>query len=466
MTTPSSPYARFVNWFRDSTPYIHSHRGKTFVISFDGALVEAASFPHLIHDFALLEGLGVRLVLVHGIRHQVETRLKEKGLALRYHQGLRITDVEALECVKAAAGTVRVEIEALLSTGLANSPMSGVHIQVVSGNFVTARPVGIRGGIDFQNTGEVRRIDAEGIRQMLDLGNLVLLSAIGYSPTGDIFNLRSEEVATAAAIALKADKLIMLTHHTTEGGQRDNGTLRQLTTEEAEALLQAGRVTDTEVARQLSAAVVASRAGVSRVHLIDDRIEGGILLELFTRDGIGCLVSQTPFETLRPATGQDVAGMLDIIRPLVVEGILVERTRERLQNEIDDYVVLEREGLVIGCAALHVHADSWAGELACLALHPDYQGDKRGERLLTGLESRAAGLGLKKVFALSTRTVHWFLERGYTCATLEDLPPARRDTYDPERNSRILVKAITGTRQDISQMCPRTALPTSSAFPP
>jgi len=443
MIALSDPYGRFVNWFRDSTPYIHSHRGKTFVVSFDGALVETPAFPHLIHDFALLEGLGVRLVLVHGIRHQVDTRLREKGLAPCYHQGLRITDIEALECVKAAAGTVRVEIEALLSMGLANSPMSGVRIQVVSGNFVTARPVGIRDGMDFQNTGEVRRIDAEGIRRMLDQGNLVLLSAIGYSPTGDIFNLRSEEVATAAAIALKADKLIMLGRHPFEAEQQDNGIFRQLTTEEADALLQVGRVIHPEMARQLGAAVDASRAGVERVHLIDDRLEGAILLELFTRDGIGCLVSQSPFETLRPATGQDITGILDITGPLVEQGILIARSRERLENEIDDYVILQREGLIIGCAALYVYADSFAGEVACLGLHPDYQGDKRGERLLAYLENRATDLGLKKVFALSTRSVHWFLEHGYTGTTLEDLPATRQLTYNPDRNSRILVKWLT-----------------------
>jgi amino-acid N-acetyltransferase len=431
----------FVHWFRDSTPYIHSHRGKTFVVSFGGALVETASFPHLIHDFALLEGLGVRLVLVHGIRHQVESRLKARGLALRYHQGLRITDAEALECVKEAAGTVRVEIEALLSMGLANSPMAGVRIQVVSGNFVTARPVGIRDGIDFENTGEVRRIDAEGIRRVLDLGAMVLLSAIGYSPTGDIFNLRSEDVATAAAIALGADKLIMLGQQPSLPA-RDAHLLRQLTTAEAEALLHDGRISRPDLVRQLTAAVQATRAGVERVHLLDDRTEGALLLELFTRDGIGYLVSQSPFETLRPATGQDVSGMLDIIRPLVDQGILVARPRERLQNEIDDYVVLEREGFIIGCAALHVYPTAQAGELACLALHRDYQGDGRGERLLSYIEERAGSLGLTRLFALSTRTVHWFRERGYQPATLEELPPGRRASYDPARNSRILVRSI------------------------
>lgn len=441
MTQTPHTHSSFVHWFRNSTPYIHAHRGKTFVVSFDGAMVETADFPHLIHDFALLDGLGVRLVLVHGIRHQVDSRLKAKGLVPNYHQGLRITDAEALECVKEAAGTVRVEIEALLSTGLPNSPMAGVRIQVVSGNFVTARPLGIRDGIDFQSTGEVRRIDADGIRRVLDMGHLVLLSAIGYSPTGDIINLRTEDVATATAIALEADKLIMLGGHTPEP-EHEAWSLRQLTTDEADSLLQAGRITHPEVARQLAAAVAASRAGVKRVHLINGHTEGAVLLELFTRDGIGCLVSQAPFETLRMARVRDINGMIDIIKPLAEKGILVARTRKRLEQEIKDYVVLEREGLIIGCAALHVYPHSSAGELACLALHSDYQGDKRGERMLLHIEKRAMERGLSHLFALSTQTAHWFREHGYEPASLKDLPPARQATYDLNRKSRILMKTL------------------------
>ncbi len=433
-------HSQFVNWFRNSTPYIHAHRGKIFVVSFDGAMVDDPAFPHLIHDFALLEGLGVRLVLVHGIRHQVETRLKARGMSPQYHQGLRITDAAALECVKEAAGTVRVEIEALLSMGLAGSPMAGAKIRVTSGNFVTARPVGVRDGIDFQNTGEVRRVDAEGIRNVMELGHMVLLSAIGYSPTGEVFNLRAEEVAKSAAIALGADKLILLTEPSVSSD--DLNAIRQVTADEAEALIQAGRAGNEELIRQLKAAVAACRAGVERVHLLDSRCEGGILLELFTRDGIGCLVSQAPFETLRPATVKDIPGMMDIIRPLADRGVLIQRPSERLESDIDDYLVLEREGLVIGCAALHVYPDEAAGELACLALHEDYQGDRRGERILHHLEARASAQGLRKIFALSTQTAHWFREHGYQSVSLSDLPPPRQLSYNQKRNSRILMKPV------------------------
>jgi amino-acid N-acetyltransferase len=440
MSTSDSP-ASFVRWFRGSSPYIHAHRGKTFVIYFGGEAVIDPRFPDLVHDFGLLNSLGVRLVLVHGIRPQIDTRLKNRGLEAHYHLGRRVTDPAALECVKEAAGTVRVEIEALLSMGLANSPMAGARIRVASGNFVTAKPVGVRNGVDFQHTGEVRRIDADGIRAALARGDVVLLSAVGYSPTGEIFNLRSEEVATAAAIALKADKLLLLTEE--ECVSRNDGQLiRQITTAEAGGFLQDEKILAAEVVPHLRAAVKACEEGVERAHLLDRHVDGVMLLELFTRDGVGTLVSRAPFEAMRPARVQDVPGILDLLRPLEQKGVLVPRSRERLESDIDDYIVLDRDGMIIGCAALHVFPDEGMGELACLVLHPDYRGGKRGERLLAHTEGKAAVAGLTRLFALTTQTAHWFRERGFDPADLADLPETRRAAYNPQRNSKVLIKAL------------------------
>jgi amino-acid N-acetyltransferase len=437
----AAPDSDFVRWFRDSSPYIHAHRGRTFVVSFGGEVVADGLFFHLVNDFALLNSLGIRLVLVHGIRPQIEQRLRARGSEARYHQGLRVTDAVALECVKEAAGTVRVEIEALLSMGLANSPMAGARIRVASGNFVVARPLGVRDGVDFGHTGVVRRIDVGAVRGQLEQGNVVLLSPLGYSPTGEMFNLSAEEVATAVAIALGADKLLLLTEQPCRSA-RDGEVHRQLTTREAEALLAKGGELAADVMPHLRAAVTASRAGVQRAHLVDRHRDGGILLELFTRDGIGTLVSTSPFEEMRQATLNDIGGILDLIRPLEADGILVERTRERLEMEIDDYTVIERDGMVIGCAALHPHSEAGMGEVACLALHADYRGERRGERLLEYLERRAGALGLRTLFVLTTQTLHWFREHGFEAANVDDLPAARRALYDFERNSRILLKRL------------------------
>lgn len=426
--------------FRDSSPYINAHRGKVFVISFGGETVADGRFSSLAQDCALLHSLGVKLVLVHGVRPQVEARLTAQGAALRYHRGLRLTDEAALTCVKDAVGAVRVEIEALLSMGLAHSPMAGARIRVTSGNFVIAKPLGVRDGIDFGYTGEVRRIDAESIREQLDHGNIVLLSPLGYSPTGDVFNLSAEEVATATASTLHADKLLLLMEEPLRRLQ-DGAPIQQITSEEARALIQDGETFSNALIPHVLAACDACSTGVERAHLLDRHVDGAMLLELYTRDGIGTLVSEAPYEGMRRATLHDVGGILDLIVPLQQSGILVSRSRERLEMEIQDYLVIDRDGLVIGCAALHVFPDHRSGELACLAVHPDYRNERRGERLLEAIEEHAADLRLQRVFALTTRSSHWFLERGFQPASVDVLPPERRLTHSPTRNSKILVKA-------------------------
>lgn len=434
--------SHFVRWFRDSSPYINAHRGKIFVVSFGGETVADGLFASLAHDFALLNNLGVRLVLVHGIRPQVEQRVKAVGASLRYHQGLRLTDDAALTCVKEAAGSVRVEIEALLSMGIANSPMAGAGIRVTSGNFVVAKPVGVRDGVDFGHTGEVRRIDAESIRHHLEAGNVVLLSPLGYSPTGEVFNLSAEEVATATAVALQAHKLLLLMEQPLCDLAAGGFPIQQITTHDAETLLaNPGAIADSLVPH-LQAACTACNAGVERAHLLDRHIDGAVLLELFTRDGVGTLVSETSYEEMRSATLNDIGGILDLIGPLETSGILVSRSREGLEMEIDDYLVIDRDGLVIGCSALHVFPEEQTGELACLAVHPNYRSARRGERLLHAIEERASSLGLRQIFALTTRASHWFLERGFESTSVDRLPLQRQLTYSPRRNSKVLIKPL------------------------
>lgn len=430
----------FVSWFRQAAPYIHAHRGRTFVVQFGGEAVADPTFPHLIHDLALLNSLGIRLVLVHGARPQIEERLQHRGVQMRYVNGLRVTDEAALMCVKEAAGWVRVEIEALLSMGLANSPMAGARIRVASGNFVTARPLGVREGVDYRHTGEVRRIDTEALRQHLDDGAIVLLSPIGYSPTGEVFNLHAEEVATAAATALQAHKLLALIDAPQLVGA-DGQQLRQLSLSEAQQVLHQGILSE-ELARHLGAAVAACRGGVGRVHLLTRLMEGALLIELFTRDGTGTMVTAEPYEDVRSATLDDVGGVLELIAPLEQEGILVRRSREHLEMEIDRFTVMERDNAVIGCAALYPFPREQVGELACLAVHPDYRHGGRGEALLQELERRATALGLRRLFVLTTRTAHWFQERGFLATPLSELPVARQALYNYQRNSRVFIKDL------------------------
>jgi amino-acid N-acetyltransferase len=429
----------FVSWFRNSSPYIHAHRNRTFVIFFSGVAVTEPDFDNLIHDFALLKSLGVRLVLVHGIRTQIDERLLEQGDTPKFHHHLRITDATTLQYVKQAAGLVRIEVEALLSMGVSGSPMAGAKIRVASGNFVTAKPLGVLDGIDYCYTGKVRRIDSQGIHQQLDQNNVVLISPIGYSPSGEVFNLSAEEVATEVAIALQAEKLILLTEQACVSPQ-DQQPIQQLTTVQANELLQQNPTLSEIIARSLRAAIQSCQQGVQRAHLINRHVDGALLLELFTRDGIGTLISSTAFETIRTATLDDIGGILELIKPLEQQGKLAKRSREKIEMEISDYVVIERDGLIIGCIALHADLPGQFGAIACLAVHPDYQGGARAKRMLEFVYDKAKQLQLKTLFVLSTQTMHWFIEQGFLPTDLQHLPESLRLLYNPARNSKILYK--------------------------
>lgn len=431
----------FVQWFRQASPYINAHRGKTFVVLFGGEAVEADSFSSLIHDLALLDSLGVRLVLVHGARAQIEARLQEAGREPRYVGGLRLTDTEDLGYVKQAIGRLRIRIEARLSMGLANSPMHGARLRVVSGNLITARPLGVREGVDYGFTGEVRRIDDRAIRLWLDQDAIVLLSPLGYSPTGEIFNLSAEDVATATAMALRADKLLVLSEgpdlHDTQGR-----LLRQLSLSDARHLLAEQPDLPEEAARHVRLALRAGQAGVRRVHRISRQINGALLLELFTRDGVGTLITSDIYEGLRPATIDDIGGMLILIQPLEDDGTLVRRSRERLEVEIERFIVIERDGTIIGCAALYPFTEERLGELACVAVHPAYRNGGRADALLRFIERQARTLGLQRLFVLTTRTAHWFRERGFEPAEVADLPMQKQTLYNWQRRSKVFIKPL------------------------
>ena len=428
-----------VNWLRHASPYINAHRDCTFVVMLPGEGVAHPNFGNIVHDLVLLHSLGVRLVLVHGSRPQIETRLASNGLTPRYHRDLRITDSPTLECVIDAVGHLRIAIEARLSMDMARSPMQGSRLRVTSGNFVTARPIGVVDGVDYHHTGEVRRIDRKGINRQLDERSIVLLSPLGYSPTGEIFNLACEDVATRTAIDLDADKLLLFG---AECGLLDEAgkLVRELRPQQVPAHLQ--RLGSSYQGELLDAAAEACKAGVRRSHIVSYAEDGALLSELFTRTGNGTLVAQEQFESLREATIDDVGGLMELITPLEDQGILVRRSREVLEREIEQFSIVEREGLIIACAALYQIADSDFGELACLAVNPAYRHGGRGDELLERIEARARAQGLKTLFVLTTRTAHWFRERGFTPSSVDRLPAARASLYNYQRNSQVFEKAL------------------------
>lgn len=429
--------ASFVQWFRAAAPYIHAFRDKTFVLAFGGDAMLRDDFVDLVYDINLLNALGVRLVLVHGVRPQVEERLAQEA---QYVQGRRVTDIEALEHVKDAVGSVRVDIESLLSVGLPNTPMAGAEIRVASGNYVTAQPAGVLDGVDLQFTGEVRKIAIAPIRQRLAAGEIVLLSPLGYSPTGEVFNLTLEEVATQAAIALEADKLVFILDHgdtIDSKGRRIN----RVTAAQVPKLLR--ELPEGDMKLYLPHAALACKKGVGKVHLIGADVDGALLMELFTHAGVGTMITRQSVENLRPASIEDVGGIVSVIEPLENEGILVRRSRERLEQEVEQFFVDELDGRIVGCVALYPFPETGAAEMACLAVAREFRRGGRGDALLAAVEEAALEQGLTQLFVLTTRTTHWFIERGFILGQPEDLPAPRKELYNWQRRSKVLIKTLT-----------------------
>ncbi|WP_089606310.1 amino-acid N-acetyltransferase [Acinetobacter piscicola] len=445
LETSQGTTQQYVHWFRHSAPYINAHRGKTFVLMFGGEAVQHENFQHIIHDIALLHSLGIRLILVHGARPQINENLKEKAIQSPIHINHRVTTRESLPCVMNAVGSIRLQIEALLSMGLANSPMFGARIDVVSGNFVTAKPYGIRDGVDFQLTGEVRTIDTEAIQRHLNNQNIVLLGPTGYSTTGEVFNLLAEEVATKTAIHIQADKLIFLGNQ--QGLMDEYGQLlREITPQQLDQHIGKYQDSNFEIALHLQNAKEASLKGVHRVHLLSYAYDGALIEELFTRDGHGTMITDAHYEEVRMANIGDVGGLINLLRPLEEDGMLVYRSRERLENEIDQFAVIERDGTILACAALYpipvTGGEIKSAEIACVAVHPSYRKSNRGSQILNFLEEKAQQLHIQQLFVLTTRTAHWFIEHGFITANVDDLPEARQALYNYQRNSMVFKKRI------------------------
>jgi len=430
----------FVRWFRQAAPYVHAFRGRTFVIGFGGELVaERGRFVKFLHDLNLLAAIGIRLVLVHGARPQIEAELRAKRVRSRYAKGLRITDAQSLVAVKHAAGVLRVEIEALLSQGLPNSPMAGAQIRVASGNYIAAKPIGVVDGVDFQFTGTVRKVDGTAIQRRLEANEVVLVPHIGYSPTGEVFNLSWEDVAEGVARTMKADKLLLYVDQLPLG--RRGQIVSELSAREAEALLKKdGLAAPTK--RAIEYALRAVRAGVGRVHLVSRRADGATLLELFTHSGVGTMITADPVEKLRPAKLDDVGGVLALIEPLEADGTLVKRGRERLEQEIANFEVIEHDSSILACAALYPFPDDRSAELACLAVAPEVRDAGYGERLLRACEARAKEMKIRRVFALTTRAQHWFLAQGFKEEGVGVLPEKRQALYNWKRGSKIFLKRL------------------------
>ncbi len=430
-----------VEGFRHSAPYINSHRGKTFVIMLSGEAIEHENFPTIVNDIGLLHSLGIRLVLVYGARPQIDYNLDWHQILPVYHNHTRVTDARTLELVKQAAGQLQLDITARLSMSLSNTPLQGSHLNVVSGNFIIAQPLGVDEGIDYCHSGRIRRIDQTAINQQLDNDAIVLLGPVAVSVTGESFNLSAEEIATQVAIKLKAEKIIGFGEKQGLADEQGN-IISELFANQLPAFIEKleaqGHGLSSAVCF-LRGAITACAAGVPRCHLLSYQEDGAMLQELFSREGIGTQIVMESAEQIRAATIKDIGGILDLIRPLEQQGILVRRSREQLEIEIHRFTVIVRDNLTIACAALYPFVEENVGEMACVAVHPEYRNSCRGDTLLNRIISQAKNQGLKQLFVLTTRSIHWFQERGFRPVEVTALPQAKQKLYNYQRRSKILM---------------------------
>ena len=432
-------YSQLIRWFRQATPYINAHRGKTFVMMLSGEAVAHSNISNIIHDIALLNSLGTRIVIVHGLRAQLDAKLEQQNIKSQFVQGFRVSDQATMNTAIQASSLIRSQLETRLSMGLPNSPMHGARVRVASANVITAKPAGIIDGVDLQHTGLVRKIDTVAMNTLLDLGNVVLLSPLGYSPTGEAFSLSYKQVASEIAIALQADKLIAFTDR--DGISNAQGELlRELDPASAQKNI-ADQDQNSEFIRCAKTAIASVEGGVPRAHLMHYANDGALLQELYTVDGAGTLILSANFEVTRQATIEDIPAIIDIISPLEKQGVLVRRDRDKLEDEISYFMVVEREGLIVALAALYPY-DGDSGEIACIVTHPDYRNGTRGANLLNTLEANARAAGIQRVFVLTTQTAHWFVENGFTEIGLDDLPKAKQSLYNYQRKSKVLSKKL------------------------
>jgi len=413
----------FINFFRSTAPYIHAHRNKTVVVLITGEAIHHSNALNNIPDLALMNSLGIRLVVAFG---------SEDGTHSAHEATLAPLNKQAMLHLLQNQGAIRSELEASFSMGLINSPMHNSSIRCVSGNFVLAKPLGVIEGIDMEYHGRVRRIDSLGISQSLDQRSVVLLPPSGYSTTGETFNLSAHEVAVSVASALQADKMLILSNSDFLSYSKD---LRELSLSQSQEYLKSFDEQSREF-KDLQSAITATQQGVNRTHIIPIDTDGSILTELFTRDGAGLMIASDAYDSVRPATIEDVGGILQLLEPLEAKGVLVKRSRELLEQEINQFVVNERDGMIVGCAALYPYSDN-AAELGCVAVHPDYRHSNRGDALLKAIIKTAKSANFQQLFVLTTQTAHWFIERGFEAASVSSLPDQKQKLYNFQRNSKV-----------------------------
>lgn len=431
-----------VDLIREVFYYQNRFDGKTIVLKIDYPILNASHFPQLLKDMAMLRATGIEIILIPGAREWIDAVLKEYDIESEYVDGVRIATKDSIPFIRMAAFDVANRLMTLLTAFQANA---------VIGNFIRARGIGVVNGVDFEHSGVVEKILVEPLQQILNQGMIPIFPCIGWNAAGKPYNVSSDDVAVAVAEALKAEKLFFVTNSDGFMESRfklppglvknSDGRVARLSLEEAEEVLNLNAGNPDSDLKYLSLALAACRKGTARAHVVDGRMEGAILREIFSNLGIGTMVYGSDYESIRPMKGEDIGDVLRLMQPLIQEGILVRRTEDDLMARMADYVVYSIDDVVHACGALHDFGDGQA-EIAAIATNPVYRHLSMGRKIVSYLVDKAERMGVDRVFALTTRTLDWFEQMGFVETALETLPAKKQEAYDHARKSRIFALVL------------------------
>jgi amino-acid N-acetyltransferase len=414
--------------------YIPQFREKTFILAIDGAIVTDENFATLLLDVAVLRSLNIRVVLVHGASAQIKLLGEEQNVKTSDLDGAGITDANTLKLALTAANRLTHEILEGLSAN---------DLRAASTNVIIAHPMGIIQGVDHLFTGKVERVDTELLHSLLAQGVVPVIPPLGFDGDGKTYRVNSDGVAVAVAEALKAIKLIFIT---SQDGLIYNGQLvRQMLVAELEKLLQQNSAGFApELLSKAQHAAAACKAGIPRVHVINGKVDEGLLAEVFSNDGIGTLIYANEYQQIRPAKKKDVRAIQLLTKSAVESDELVKRTRAVIEKSLTDYFIFEIDKNPVACVALHVYPEQKKGELACLYVSASHENQGIGRKLIQFVENKAREMSLSELLTLSTQAFTYFQSKGgFGEGTPDDLPPARREKYEQSgRNSKVLVKKL------------------------
>ena len=433
----SSQMREHVDLIREVFSYNRRFQDALFVLKIDSPIIDHPYFSLLVKDLALLHQNGIKIIIIPGAHDRINEILTQYKIPYDSARGVRISSEESINFIKMAAFDVCNKVMTLLS---------GNGIYSVIGNWVKARALGVVDGVDFKHTGQVERIRTEAVNTLLNEGHIPIFPCIGWNSNGDPYNVSSDELARVIAQSMQASKLFFLSAEDVLTNQSctipddvslsQDGRLSKLSLSQAEHFIKLNE--NNPLSDKIHCAIAACQEGVDRVHILDGRIEGAVLKEIFSNLGIGTMVYSNIYERIRPMKRRDISSVLSLMKPFVDNGILIPRSREQLEEKLDDYVVYAMDGILHGCAALHRYGNQKA-EIAGLAVDNQFVHLKIGKKIVFYLLEKGKEAGLNEIFVLTTKTSDWFLNMGFVPAGLEALPEEKRLQYNRNRNSRILV---------------------------